>query len=227
MEMPSGWRSSEPVPRAEHQRQRREERRHRRHQNRAEAQQARLIDRVARRFALVALRHEREVDHHDGVLLHDADQKHDADDRDDVEIVARDHQRQQRAHAGRRQRRKDRDRMDVALIEHAQHDIDGDDGGEDQQQLVAERGLEGERRALEARDDARRAGRYLSRPACTASTAAPSEALGATSNEIVADGNCARWSISSGTGVCIDLGDGVERHLAVRSGRADRSSRAS
>ena len=120
-----------------------------------------LIDRIARRLAFVALGGEREVDHHDRVLLHDADQKNDADDGDDVEIVAGDHQGQQRAHAGRRQRRKDRHRMDVALVEHAQHDIDGDDGGEDQQQLVAERRLEGERRALEARDDARRPARYL------------------------------------------------------------------
>ncbi len=35
----------------------------------------------------VALGLEREVDHHDGVLLDDADQQHDADDADDVEVV--------------------------------------------------------------------------------------------------------------------------------------------
>jgi hypothetical protein len=34
------------------------------------------------------------------------------------------HQRQQRAEAGRRQRRQDGQRVDEALIEHAQHDID-------------------------------------------------------------------------------------------------------
>ena len=47
-----------------------------------------------------------------------------------------DHQRQQRADAGRRQRREDRDRMDVALVEHAEHDVHRDDRGEDQQQRV-------------------------------------------------------------------------------------------
>ena len=132
MVMPSGWRSSEPMPRAEHQRQRAEQRRHRRHQDRAEAQQAGLVDRLARRLAFVALGVEREVDHHDRVLLHDADQQDDADDGDDAEIVAERHQRKQRADAGRRQGRQDRDRMDVALVEHAQHDVHRDDGGEDQ-----------------------------------------------------------------------------------------------
>ena len=73
-----------------------------------------------------------------------------------VEIVAGDHQRQQRADAGRRQRREDRDRMDEALVEHAQHDIDGDDRGQDQEQLVGQRRLERQRRALEAGDDAER-----------------------------------------------------------------------
>ena len=78
---------------AEHQRQRAEHRRHRRHQDRPEAQQAGLIDRLARRHAFVALRLEREVDHHDRVLLHDADQQHDADDADDVEAGAGDLER--------------------------------------------------------------------------------------------------------------------------------------
>ena len=68
-----------------------------------------------------------------------------------LEVAAGEHQRQQRADAGRRQGREDRDRVDEALVEHAQHDVDRDDRGEDQQQLVAERRLEGQRRALEAR----------------------------------------------------------------------------
>ena len=66
-----------------------------------------------------------------------------------AEVVAGQHQREQRADAGRRQRRQDRDRVDVALVEHAEHDVHGDDRGEDQQQLVGERRAEGERRALE------------------------------------------------------------------------------
>ena len=41
--------------------------------------------------------------------------------------------------------------MDVALVQHAQHDVHGDDRRQDQQQRVVERGLERERRALEAR----------------------------------------------------------------------------
>jgi hypothetical protein len=38
-------------------------------------------------LALLALGLQREIDHHDGVLLDDADQQHDADDGDDVQIL--------------------------------------------------------------------------------------------------------------------------------------------
>ena len=65
---------------AEHQGQRAEEGGHGGHQDRAEAEQAGLEDGFARRFALLAFGGEGEVDHHDGVLLHDADQQDDADD---------------------------------------------------------------------------------------------------------------------------------------------------
>ena len=152
--MPSGRRSSAPMPRAERQRQAAEQRRHRRHHDRPEAQQAGLVDRLLRRLALRALRLQREVDHHDGVLLHDADQQDDADQRDHAQVGAAEQQRQDRADAGRGQRRENRDRVDVALVEHAQHDVDGDQRGQDQQRLVGERGLEGLRRALEAGADA-------------------------------------------------------------------------
>ena len=64
--------------------------------------------------------------------------------------------RQQRADAGRRQRRENRDRMNVALVEHAEHDVDGEQRGQDQDRLVRERILEGLRGALETAVDARR-----------------------------------------------------------------------
>ena len=92
---------------------------------------------------------QREVDHHDRVLLDDADQQDDADHRDHAQIVMQQHQRQQRADAGRGQRRQDRDRVDVALVEHAEHDVDDEDRGGDEQRGRGQRGLEGLRRALE------------------------------------------------------------------------------
>ena len=91
--------------RAEGERQTAEERRHRRHHDRPKAQEARLVDRVLRRLAFLALGLEREVDHHDGVLLDDADQEDDADERDDVELAARDQEGEDRADARRGQRR--------------------------------------------------------------------------------------------------------------------------
>ncbi len=92
--------------------------------------------------AAVALGLQREVDHHDGVFLHDADQQHDADQRDQAERRAEQLQRQQRAHARRRQRREDGQRVDVALVQHAQHDIDRGDRRQDQDHLRVQRLLE-------------------------------------------------------------------------------------
>ncbi len=88
MVMPSGRRSSDPVPVPSASGTPAQQRRHGGHHDGPEAQQAGLIDRFARRLAFLALRLQREVDHHDGVLLHDADQQDDADQRDDAEIAA-------------------------------------------------------------------------------------------------------------------------------------------
>jgi hypothetical protein len=60
------------------------------------------------------------------------------------------HQREQRAHAGRGQRREDGDGVDVALVEDAEHDVDGDQRGEHEDRLVASAVAELLRRALEA-----------------------------------------------------------------------------
>jgi len=124
---------------AEHQRQCAENGGHGGHQDRPESQQAGLVDRLTRRFAFPALGIKREVDHHDRVLLHDADQEDDSDNGDDGEVIAGQHQRQQRADSGRRQGRENGNGMDEALIEHAQHDIHGDDCRQDQEELIRKR----------------------------------------------------------------------------------------
>ena len=88
------------------------------------------VDRRLRVEALVALGLEREVDHHDRVLLDDAEQQHDADERDDAEVDVQHEQRDQRAQRRRRQRGEDRDRVDEALVQDAEHDVDGEQRGE-------------------------------------------------------------------------------------------------
>ena len=93
-----------------------------------------------------------------------------------AEVLAGDHQREQRADAGRRQRRQDRDRVDVALVEHAEHDVHRDDRREDQQQLVVERRVERERRALEVDLHARRHAELRASPPRSPCTASPSDA---------------------------------------------------
>ena len=89
MEMPSGRRSSEPVPVPSA-------------SGRPPSSAAMVVIMIGRKrsrqawwiasrgdMPLVALGLEREVDHHDRVLLHDADQQHDADQRDDARTPIR------------------------------------------------------------------------------------------------------------------------------------------
>ena len=121
------------------QRQRAEQRGQRRHHDRAEAQQAGLHDGFVGRHALMPLRLQREVDHHDRVLLDDAHQQNDADQADHRQVLPEQHQRQDGADAGRRQRRENGDRVDVALVEHAEHDVDRDDRRQDQPGLAGQR----------------------------------------------------------------------------------------
>ena len=149
MAMPSGRRRSEPAPCLDRQRQTGDDRAHGRHHDRPKPQQARLVDGVVGAFALVPLGFQREVDHHDRVLLDDADQKDDADKRDQRQVVVEQHQRQERADASGRQRRQDRDRVDEALVEHPEHHVDDQNSRQDQQRRRGERRLEGLRRALE------------------------------------------------------------------------------
>jgi len=91
--------------RTEHERQGAEYRGNRRHEYGSKAQQAGFVNSLTRRKALIALRHDRKVDHQNRVLLHDADEQDDADQRNDGQIVPGQHQGEQRADAGRRQRR--------------------------------------------------------------------------------------------------------------------------
>ena len=86
MEIPSGRRSSEPAP-YPGPGEAPQQSRHRRHHDRPETQQAGLVDRLLRAFAFLPLGLQGKVDHHDRVLLHNADQQDDADQRDNAELV--------------------------------------------------------------------------------------------------------------------------------------------
>ncbi len=52
---------------------------------------------------MLALRVDGEINHHDGVFLHDADEHDEADEAVDVQINPKNHQRDQRAETRRRQ----------------------------------------------------------------------------------------------------------------------------
>jgi hypothetical protein len=102
------------------------------HHDRPEAHEARFADRVGRVRPLAALRLEREVDHHDRVLLDDADQHDDSDECIQVELAAEQQQCEQRAEARGWQARQDRERMHVAFVQNSEHDIDHEHGEREQ-----------------------------------------------------------------------------------------------
>ena len=67
---------------------------------------------------------EREVDHHDGVLLHYPDQQYQADESVDVERHPENHQRQQRTKRRERQSGENRRRMNEALVQNSKDHVD-------------------------------------------------------------------------------------------------------
>src|SRR5689334_5337931 len=82
------------------QRQAAEERGHSGHHDRAEAQQAGFVDSVERQLPFFALGFQREVNHHDGVFLDDADEQDDANQCDDAEFRVVKQQGENRPDAG-------------------------------------------------------------------------------------------------------------------------------
>jgi hypothetical protein len=150
---PSGRRSSEPVPVPRARGRAAQQGGHRGHQDGPQPPQAGLVDGFAGGAAFAPLEIERDVDDHDRVLLDDADEQDDADHRDDRQLHPA---REQRAHPGRGQGGQDGERVDEALVQHAQHEVDRDQGGQDQERLGGQRGLEGLGGARELAADARR-----------------------------------------------------------------------
>ncbi len=89
---------------AECERKTAEKRGHGGHHDGSEAEEACFIDGVERGFAFNAFGFEREVNHHDGVLLDDTDEKNDADESDDAEFRAAEEKRENGTDTGGRQR---------------------------------------------------------------------------------------------------------------------------
>ena len=131
-------------------------------------------------------------------------------------------QRQQRAHARRGQGREDGQRVDEALIEHAQDDIDGDQRRGDQDRLVGQRLLEGLRGALERAGQASAARPASSRASSTALVAWLSATPGARLNDRVAAGNSPWWlMVRLLVRVGIDLHEQRQRHGLAGDRRQD------
>jgi hypothetical protein len=124
---------------AEHQRQRTEDRRRGGHHDGPEAQQAGLADGRQGLEVLVTLGMNREVHHHDAVLLDDADQQDDADQPHDRQVEVKQHQHQECSHASRGEGGENGQRMDVALIENTQDDVHHQQRRQDQQRRRLQR----------------------------------------------------------------------------------------
>ncbi len=144
-----------------------------------------LRDEVPRRRSVF----DREINHQNGVFLHDPNQQNNADDRDDAKLRLEQQQREYRADARRRQRGKNRDRMDIALVQHAKHNIDGNKRRQNEDGFAFQGKIEMPARFLESfhahlQEDQSRVPRGPS-----ASTASPNATPGPRLNESVIDGN--------------------------------------
>ena len=132
------------------------------------------------------------------------------------------HQHQQRADAGRWQSRKDRQRMDVALIEHAEDEVDDDDCGGDEQWLARERILERLRIALECPGERSGNADLAPSPARSRSRPAPSATPGARLKLKVTAGNCPWWLIDRNVvGAGRPFHQRAQRHLLAGERRLD------
>jgi hypothetical protein len=129
------------------QRERTEQCSHCCHRDRPEAQECGLVDRLLGLQSLPALGIKGKIDHHDRILFDDADQQDDPDKSDNREVLVKQRQSQQCADARRRQSRKDRYRVDIALVKDTENDVDGDYCCGDQKRLRLQRGLKRLRRS--------------------------------------------------------------------------------
>ena len=96
----------------------------------------------------MALRLKGEVQHHDGVLLHDAKQHDHAHKAIEVQVHAEQPERAQRAEARRGQAGKNGQGMDETFVQNAQHQIDDHNGQHQQPAHARERALKSLGRAL-------------------------------------------------------------------------------
>ena len=108
------------------------------------------------------------------------------------------HQQQQRAEAGRRQRRDDGDRVDQALVEHAEDEVDHEQRGGDQDRRARQRIARRPARCPGSSSAATAACRVAVRSAGWPLIASPIAVPGSRLNEIVTDGNWPWWLTTSG-----------------------------
>src|SRR5579872_3202564 len=134
---------------SQRQRQAAQQRRHGGHHDGTEAEQAGLKNGFLRRLAFAALRFQGEVNHHDGILFHDADQQDNSNQRYDIQVIPGQQQRHNGAHTRRGQRGKNRNGMDIALVEDAQHNVHRNYRGQNEPGFGGERVTERRRRSLE------------------------------------------------------------------------------
>ena len=120
------------------------------HHDGAEPYDARFVYRVRRGLAFLPLGFEREIDHHDPVLLYEADQHYHADIGVDREVDPEDHQGKKRAEAGEGERRKYGQWMDETFIKDAEDKVDDENGEEEEPAEALHAGLENLGGPLEA-----------------------------------------------------------------------------
>ena len=79
-----------------------------------------------------------EVNHHDGILLDNADQHDDAHEGVEIQLLVEEAKSQERSDAGGRQTGKNGQRMNKALIQNSKNDVDHENRRQQQQAHAGE-----------------------------------------------------------------------------------------
>src|SRR5580704_11057076 len=141
---------------AQGKRQAAQQRRHRRHHDRSETQDTSIKNRFDGLLPLASFNLKRHVDHHDGVLFHQTNEQNDSNRPNHIQLIVRQKQRQKCPYARRWQCRQYCDGVNITFVQHAEHDVNRNQGGQNQNRLARKRILKSRRRPLETRFNRRR-----------------------------------------------------------------------
>ena len=174
------------------------------------------IDGIHGALPFIPFRLQGKVDHHDGIFLDNADEHDDTDEGIEVKVFPEDKQGDERPETGRREAGQNGEGMDIALVEDPQHDVDHQDGHDEEQREPLGGGLVDLGGSLKAGGDG--GGKFPWTFSRSAETASPSGTPGLRLKEMVTAVIWPRWFTENGPSPGFRVAEGSQRHLLAGIG---------